>query len=113
LCFCTKPCTSQVFPTQLSLRPIRLPESIYQKSERYHTTNRVSCCRYTKASTTVERLQSFFFFFIMVSLWGVKKSGDAEGGQNEESGVQHVVQPGLSEADERTRLLPPPGMKDT
>jgi hypothetical protein len=48
----------------------------------------------------------------MVSLWGSKKGDDPEGAaQNGESGGQHVVQPRVSEADERTRLLPPPSQE--
>jgi hypothetical protein len=45
----------------------------------------------------------------MVSLWGSKKDGDldAVASQNGESS-DRVAQPRLSEADERTRLLPPP-----
>ena len=48
----------------------------------------------------------------MVSLWGSKKDDDPEpaGTQNGESSDRIITNqpPRLSEADERTRLLPPP-----
>jgi len=48
----------------------------------------------------------------MVSLWGSKKDDDPEGAapQNGESS-EHFVQPRISEANERTRLLPPPSQE--
>jgi hypothetical protein len=45
----------------------------------------------------------------MVSLWGSSKKDDgheAARSQNGESS-EHIAQPRVSEADERTRLLPP------
>lgn len=44
----------------------------------------------------------------MVSLWGNKKDDDDVVEHNGESGSVRPAQPRVSEADERTRLLPPP-----
>lgn len=45
----------------------------------------------------------------MVSLWGSKKDDDPEPGVSHDGeSSERIAQPRHSEADERTRLLPPP-----
>jgi hypothetical protein len=43
----------------------------------------------------------------MVSLWGSKKDDDAEGAPHNGESSDHIAEPRASEANERTRLLPP------